>query len=254
MNSLSVKYVNLAGPMGAKSSSRLLAEREGGTLLDGVMQSINKARRALRMSPIGELPRGVPEKSRLCVLARALHLEILLDENDRPFALTRGYRQARMLANAWSVGKPGEAWNGWSVELPAELSEFVREFDACRHPELIISDFRRHLRMAAEELEALRLRRCQLRALKLRTMRTRARASLLIASGHEIYLRSVEACARSRFLTRKINANPVVPISAAHPPALVEERKAEAAVPAWAWHAAGVGRRRRSRRTAQRLA
>jgi hypothetical protein len=102
-----------------------------------ILNVINKARSAFKMASLKKVPRGVPEKSRLCVLARALRLEVLLDEQDRPFAFVRQYRQASMLASAWRVARPREAWTGWSVPLPKELSDFVEEFDARRYPELI---------------------------------------------------------------------------------------------------------------------
>jgi hypothetical protein len=169
-------------------------------LLVGVLEVINKARRALAMRPIRELPRGVPAKSRLCVLARALRMEILLDEEDAPFALLAQYRKARKLANAWRVTAPREAWNGWAVDLPAELRGFVHEFDARRHPELIMRDVRAQLLEAGVEMRALRLRRRELRSLRMLAIRTQARTSVLIAQGRDLCRRSMNACADARML------------------------------------------------------
>jgi hypothetical protein len=158
-----------------------------------ILKLINTARSAFRMAPLKGLPRGIPEKSRLCVLARALRFEVLLDEEDRPFALVRQYRQAKMLASAWCVNRPEEAWSGWSVPLPRELSEFVHQFDARRHPELILVGRLAELHAARTELQSLRLR----------LMRMQVRASVLAAEGREIYGRSREVLAQSRQLYRR---------------------------------------------------
>lgn len=181
--------------MGAKSAVRQSWEREGGALPGGVLEFINKARRALKMAPIQELPHGMPEKSRLCVLARALRFEVLLNEEDSPFALITEYRKASMVAKAWGMARPQEAWNGWSVPLPVELRGFVHEFDAGRHPELVIRDVCAQLGAAKIELEVLRRSRHELRSLRQHAMRTQARASVFIAQGRELCLRSIDICA-----------------------------------------------------------
>lgn len=207
--------------MAVGSALRQINEREAGALLNSVLEFINRARRALKISPVAELPRGVPEKSRLCVLARALKCEVLLDDEDNPFALLPNYRKAGALAAAWGVGKPEEAWNGWSVALPPQLTWFVHQFDARRHPELIMRDVRVRMRLAGAELEELRQRRAQLRSLRLRVMRTQARTSVLVSQGRELCLRSIDVCARSRQLTRAAH------LSSGEPPARI--RRAAAA-------------------------
>jgi hypothetical protein len=124
--------------MHSRTGSSELQTRMGGSLMRDILNVINKARSAFKMASLKKVPRGAPEKSRLCVLARALRLEVLLDEQDRPFAFVRQYRQANILASAWRVARPREAWTGWSVPLPKELSDFVQEFDAQHYPELIL--------------------------------------------------------------------------------------------------------------------
>lgn len=208
---------------------RVSHERAGGALLDSVLEVINKARRGLKMTPIYELPRGVPEKSRLCVLARALKFEVLLDEEDAPFALIPEYRKASMLAKAWRVARPREAWNGWSVALPSELSGFVREFDAQRHPELIMRDVRAQLHAARMELQSLRLRRRELRSLRLRAARARARTSVLIAQGREICLHSMEACASARRITNAAGFDLSTTVRRPHTTASVDDHRKDAA-------------------------
>src|SRR2546421_6743049 len=102
-----------------------------------VFDLVSRARSALGMPPLKRLPRGIRETSRQCVLGRSLGVEILVDDRDGPYALVLQYRSACALSRAWCVGRPCASWNGWAVRLPAALSKFVQEFDACCYPELV---------------------------------------------------------------------------------------------------------------------
>jgi hypothetical protein len=102
-----------------------------------VFDLVSRARSALGMPPLKRLPRGIRETSRQCVLGRSLGVEILVDDRDGPYALVLQYRSACALSRAWCVGRPCASWNGWAVSLPAELTRFVQEFDACCYPELV---------------------------------------------------------------------------------------------------------------------
>lgn len=95
-----------------------------------VLKLVNKARIVLEMPSLRKLPRGLPETSRECVLGRSLGVEILLDDQDRAYALVLQYRKACRLARIWRVERPCGMWNGWAVLLPKELNNFVHEFDA----------------------------------------------------------------------------------------------------------------------------
>jgi hypothetical protein len=107
-----------------------------------VLELINNARKACGMLPLRELPQGIPETSRQCVLGRSLGVEVLLDDHDGPLALTLRYRQACALARAWGGGgRPRPVWNGWAVTLPPILSQFIRQFDARKYLKLVSSNF-----------------------------------------------------------------------------------------------------------------
>lgn len=101
-----------------------------------ILALVNKARAALGMPPIRNLPRGIPETSRKCVLGRSLDVEVLMDDQDRAYALLTDYRSAYKLARAWNAARPCGMWNGWAVLLPEELNRFVHEFDARCYPHL----------------------------------------------------------------------------------------------------------------------
>lgn len=101
-----------------------------------ILELVNKARIVLEMPVLRKLPRGVPETSQKCVLGRSLGVEILLDDQDRAYALLLHYRTACRLARVWAVERPCGMWNGWAVLLPRELNTFVHEFDARTYPQL----------------------------------------------------------------------------------------------------------------------
>ena len=101
-----------------------------------ILELINKARIALEMPPLRKLPRGIPETSQKCVLGRSLGLEVLVDDQDRAYALLTNYHAAWRIARAWGAERPYGMWNGWAVLLPLELNRFVHEFDARCHPYL----------------------------------------------------------------------------------------------------------------------
>jgi hypothetical protein len=101
-----------------------------------ILALVNKARVVLGKPPMRNLPRGIPETSRKCVLGRSLEVEVLLDDQDQAYALLSDYRSAYRLARAWSVERPCGMWNGWAVLLPPQLSRFVHEFDALCYPHL----------------------------------------------------------------------------------------------------------------------
>ena len=101
-----------------------------------ILQLVNKARVVLEMPPLRKLPRGIPETSRKCVLGRSLGVEVLVDDQDRAYALLLHYRAACRLARVWDVARPYGMWNGWAVLLPWELNRFVHEFDARCYPHL----------------------------------------------------------------------------------------------------------------------
>jgi hypothetical protein len=122
-----------------------------------VLELINKARTACGMPQLRELPQGIPETSRQCVLGRSLGVEVLLDDLEGPFALTLRYRQACALARAWSGGgRPRAVWNGWAVTLPASLSQFIRQFDARKYPKLVSSNSEARSESIRSELRSLR--------------------------------------------------------------------------------------------------
>jgi hypothetical protein len=101
-----------------------------------ILALVNKARVALGMPPIRNLPRGIPVTSRKCVLGRSLDVEVLIDDQDQTYALLTNYRSAYKLARAWNVARPCGMWNGWAVLLSEELNRFVHEFDARCYPHL----------------------------------------------------------------------------------------------------------------------
>lgn len=101
-----------------------------------ILELVNKARVVLEMPPLRKLPRGIPETSRKCVLGRSLGVEVLVDDQDRAYALLLHYRAACRLARVWDVTRPCGMWNGWAVLLPRELNRFVHEFDARCYPHL----------------------------------------------------------------------------------------------------------------------
>jgi hypothetical protein len=152
-----------------------------------VLQALNAARMALRMAPLTRLPPGLRRQSQLCVLGRALRLEILLDEQERAFVLVREYRQASRLAAIWNT-PPQEAWYGWAVLLPAQLDHFVHEFDAGYHSRLALRQQRYALRAAMKELKSLRSWALQMRS----------RVSELALEGDELCRRSRELCQQGR--------------------------------------------------------
>src|SRR5216683_4952761 len=121
-----------------------------------ILDLINKARLVMEMPALKKLPRGIPETSRKCVLGRSLGLEILLDDQDRPYALVHEYRRACRLARVWSVGRPYGMWNGWAMLLPDELSKFVHEFDSRCYPQLLSVSREQKSGVVRSELRSLR--------------------------------------------------------------------------------------------------
>ncbi len=101
-----------------------------------ILDLVNKARVVLGMSPLRRLPRGVPDAARKCVLGRSLGLEVLLDDQNRAYALLLHYRAACSVARVWGAARPYGMWNGWAVLLPGKLDEFVHEFDSRCHPSM----------------------------------------------------------------------------------------------------------------------
>ena len=93
-----------------------------------LLELVNKARVILEMPPLARLPKGIPDTSRKCVLGRSLGVEVLLDDQDRAYALVFAYRLAHRLARAWGVGRPYGMWNGWAVLLPSELDVIESHF------------------------------------------------------------------------------------------------------------------------------
>ncbi len=89
------------------------------------------------MPLLTKLPQGIPKTSRQCVLGRSLDVEVLIDDHDGPFALVQQYRRAFVLARIWNVDRPRAVWDGWAVNLPAELGKFVHEFDGHQYPQLV---------------------------------------------------------------------------------------------------------------------
>jgi hypothetical protein len=145
------------------------------TLRPDILALVNKARIALEMAPLKKLPRGVPQTSRKCVLGRSLGLEVLLDDQDRPYALVLQYHRARRLARIWCVARPHALWNGWAVMLPHGLSEFIREFDSRCYPKLV----------AASREEKSGQVRSDLRALRFDLMEEQTRVADLLAQAWE---------------------------------------------------------------------
>jgi len=119
-----------------------------------ILELVNQARLALELTPLRKLLRGVPDMARKCVLGRSLGLDILIDDQDRAYALVLRYRSACSVARVWGVAKPYGMWNGWAVLLPAKLNEFVHEFDSRCYPSMETShrDGRRQLQSELRNL------------------------------------------------------------------------------------------------------
>jgi hypothetical protein len=139
-----------------------------------ILELVNKARVVLKMPPLRKLPRGIPETSRKCVLGRSLGVEVLVDDQDRAYALLLHYRMAGRLARVWDVARPHGMWNGWAVLLPWELNRFVHEFDARCYPHL-----------ASEASEAKDGVRSELRHLRFDWAAEYTRVADLIGRGRE---------------------------------------------------------------------
>lgn len=101
-----------------------------------ILELVNQARVVLELPPLRKLLKGMPDSARKCVLGRSLGVDILIDDQDRAYALVRRYRTACSLARVWGVAKPYGMWNGWAVLLPQRLNEFVHEFDARCYPSM----------------------------------------------------------------------------------------------------------------------
>jgi hypothetical protein len=101
-----------------------------------VLELVNQARLVLEMPALRKLPKGIPDAARKCVLGRSLDLEILLDDQDRAYALVLRYRTACSVARVWGVRRPYGMWNGWAVLLPRALNEFVHDFDSRCYPSI----------------------------------------------------------------------------------------------------------------------
>jgi hypothetical protein len=101
-----------------------------------ILDLINRARLVLEMPPLRKLLKGIPDTARKCVLGRSMGLDILIDDQERAYALVLRYRAAYSLARAWGVERPHGIWNGWAVLLPQRLNEFVHEFDSGCYPSM----------------------------------------------------------------------------------------------------------------------
>ena len=99
-----------------------------------ILELVNAARLVLGLPQLRKLLKGVPDTARKCVLGRSLGVDILIDDQDRAYALLLRYRTAYSLARAWGVARPYGMWNGWAVLLPAKLNEFVHDFDSRCYP------------------------------------------------------------------------------------------------------------------------
>jgi hypothetical protein len=164
-----------------------------------LLELVNKARVILEMPPLARLPKGIPDTSRKCVLGRSLGVEVLLDDQDRAYALVFAYRLAHRLARAWGVGRPYGMWNGWAVLLPSELNRFVHEFDALCYP---------HLTSAASEAHGGV--RSELRDLRFDWMAEHSRVANLIE-------RAREACGEAQAVVKQSRSSSAGPASSPSP-------------------------------------
>jgi hypothetical protein len=101
-----------------------------------ILELVNNAREVMGLPLLRKLLRGIPDTARKCVLGRSLGLDILLDDENRAYALVLEYRVAYRLARVWQAVRPYGMWNGWAVLLPPRLNEFVRDFDSRCYPSL----------------------------------------------------------------------------------------------------------------------
>jgi hypothetical protein len=97
---------------------------------------VNQARLVLGMPPLRKLLKGIPDTARKCVLGRSLGCDVLIDDQERAYALLLRYRAACSLARVWGVARPYGVWNGWAVLLPSSLNEFVHDFDSRCYPSM----------------------------------------------------------------------------------------------------------------------
>ena len=104
---------------------------------EDALHLVNQAREALDLEALGDLPRGVLQQPGACPIAQALPADSVIEDAIR--FVNR--RAAEAVADAWLTAcQPihcPDFIDAHSVALPADLRDFVRDFDAQAYPELI---------------------------------------------------------------------------------------------------------------------
>jgi hypothetical protein len=85
---------------------------------DGVLAWVNQVREQYKIGgPLDDLPLGRPDSSHNCPIARALHAECTTSRS--------------------SVGIDGRCWFRAGIMHPESVTQFIKDFDAGLHPDLI---------------------------------------------------------------------------------------------------------------------
>ena len=102
---------------------------------DHVLSLVNEARTAMKLEPLETLPRGKQRDPCACVLAQAFNGYIVSTHSLRIPTSRRDHADALAELPGWrSSGACGQFTY---VDIPAELREFVLDFDSGYYPSLI---------------------------------------------------------------------------------------------------------------------
>lgn len=92
-----------------------------------LLSQVNRARVALRMSPLQALPKGKQSSSLACPIARALKVEAAED-----VLKFNNEDKAKKVARAWHV-----ASDAFDITTPKNIVNFIMAFDDGKYPELV---------------------------------------------------------------------------------------------------------------------
>lgn len=106
--------------------------------LTRVLELVNTGREALNLPPLDGLPKGMPSDSCRCVIAAAFPASMV---DSTAIGYMDDIEAPKKLAAAWKLATP-DTYASW-IELPKEIKDFIRDFDAGKYPQLVDCELKR---------------------------------------------------------------------------------------------------------------
>jgi hypothetical protein len=115
--------------------------------MEEILALINKGRAALGKPPLSALPKGDPDESDGCILARALGRQMGIEKSEMSnYVMFKDSSASARLWRAWNeppvqyaqfLNRKGRLGWWWCVDVPEPLNAFITAFDRGEYPELI---------------------------------------------------------------------------------------------------------------------